>query len=59
MNRYKITFKVAPHYMYVSESFIDEVSDNWKKLTKVIKIDEWTLVTEEEVIKIDEVIINE
>lgn len=37
---YKITFKVAPHYMYVSESFIDNVSDNWKKLTKVIKIDE-------------------
>ena len=37
---YKITFKVAPHYMYVSESFTDNVSDNWKKLTKVIKIDE-------------------
>jgi hypothetical protein len=35
----RITFKVAPHYMYVSESFIDEVSDDWKKLTKVIKIE--------------------
>ena len=39
LKMYKITFKVAPHYMYVSESFIDEVSDNWKKLTKVIKIE--------------------
>ena len=35
----RITFQVAPHYMYVSESFIDEVSDDWNKLTKVIKIE--------------------
>ena len=39
LKMYKITFKVAPHYMYVSESFIDNVSGDWKKLTKVIKID--------------------
>jgi len=35
---YKITFKDTSYYI-ASDSFIDNISDGWKKLTKVVKIE--------------------
>ena len=36
---HKITFKDTSYYIS-SDSFVENVSDGWKKLTKVIKIEE-------------------
>ena len=35
---YKITFKDTSYYI-ASDDFVENVSNDWKKLTKVIKIE--------------------